>query len=103
MIKFMKLDFDQLMTHFHDKTEVIMIKWWGNNQTETFDCEINHKWVIFMSQRGVIIELLIFEAIPTTLNPINGIIVNIGSGLVSFGWIFVVNRGSDFGYFQGLG
>ena len=56
-----------------------------------------------MSQRGVIIELLIFEAIPTTLNPINGIIVNIGSGLVSFGWTFVVNRGSDFGYFQGLG
>ena len=56
-----------------------------------------------MSQRGVIIELLIFEAIPTTLNPINGIIVNIGSGSVSFGWTLVVNHGSDFGYFQGLG
>ena len=56
-----------------------------------------------MSQKRVIIELLIFEAIPTTLNPINGIIVNIGSGLVCFGWTFVVNRGSDFGYFQGLG
>ena len=56
-----------------------------------------------MSQNGVIIELLIFEAIPTTLNPINGIIVNIGFGLVSFGWFSVVNHGPDFGYFQGLG
>ena len=53
-----------------------------------------------MSQNGVIIELLIFEAIPTTDN---GIIVNIGFGLVSFGWFSVVNHGPDFGYFQGLG
>ena len=53
-----------------------------------------------MSQNGVIIELLIFEAIPTTDNEI---IVNIGFGLVSFGWFSVVNHGPDFGYFQGLG
>ena len=53
-----------------------------------------------MSQNGVIIELLIFEAIPTTDN---GIIVNIGLGLVSFGWFSAVNHGPDFGYFHGLG
>lgn len=56
-----------------------------------------------MSHDPLVINLLIFDMIPTTLNPINRIIVNIGFCLVSFGRTSVVDRWSDFGHFIELG